>query len=140
VSRIDRWKVLLWILAVVNVGNGAWMLADPSGWYHGIPAAVPDTGPLNLHFVRDVGGIYLTMGVALFWAGARPADRLALVSMVLLFHLIHAGAHALDTLDGRLPWSHWAIDYPGVYLPTLVLAAALPLLGVAKATESRRSS
>jgi hypothetical protein len=139
VSRTDRWKVLFWILAMVNVGNGAWMLADPGGWYYGIPAAVPDTGPLNPHFVRDVGGIYITMGVALFWAGARAADRVALVSMVLLFHLIHAGAHALDTFVGRLPWIHWAIDFPGVYLPTLVLAAALPFLGRATATESRRS-
>lgn len=134
-SQTDKWTVLLWILGIVNVANGAWMLADPSGWYYGIPAGVPDTGPLNLHFVRDIGGTYVTMGVALLWAGARPSDRVSLVSMVLLFHLIHAGAHALDTLEGRLAWTHWAIDFPGVYLPTVVLAASLPFLGVA----SRRS-
>jgi hypothetical protein len=139
VSRTDRWTVLLWVLGVVNVANGVWMLVDPTGWYHGIPAAVPDTGPLNPHFVRDVGGTYLTMGVALVWAGARPTDRLALVSMVLLFHLIHAGAHALDTFAGRLPSAHWAIDFPGVYLPTLVLAAVLPFLGRRDTSRIRRS-
>jgi hypothetical protein len=138
VSRTDRWTALFWILGAANVANGVWMLADPAGWYHGLPAAVPDTGPLNAHFVRDVGGTYLVMGVALLWAGARPSDRTALVSMVLLFHLIHAGAHALDTIEGRLPSTHWAIDFPGVYLPALVLAAML-YVSRAAGVATRRS-
>ena len=108
--------------------NGVWMLIGPEGWYFGIPAAVPDTGPLNLHFVRDIGAVYVTMAAALFWAGARSADRVPLVSMVLLFHILHSAGHVLDTLAGRLPGSHWLIDFPGVYLPMIALAAILGLL------------
>ena len=46
-ARVDSWFVILMGLAVLNLGNGAWMLADPAGWYHNLPAAVPHTGPLN---------------------------------------------------------------------------------------------
>ena len=31
-----------------------WMLAAPAGWFVGIPAAVPDTGPLNPHLVSVI--------------------------------------------------------------------------------------
>src|SRR5262245_5683082 len=44
VSRVDRVALVLWLLALGNLANGLWMLADPTGWYGGIPAAVPDTG------------------------------------------------------------------------------------------------
>jgi hypothetical protein len=104
------------------------MLADPAGWYERVPAAVPDTGPLNLHFVRDIGSMYVTMAAALFWAAARPAARVPLLTIVLLFHLLHAGGHVMDTLAGRLPASHWAIDFPGVYFPTIILAVLLAAL------------
>jgi hypothetical protein len=124
-SRTDSWAVVLWVLAAINLANGVWMLVAPEGWYFGLPAAVPDTGPLNLHFVRDIGATYVTMAAALFWAASRRADRVALVAMVLLFHVLHAAEHVLDTLAGRLPASHWLIDFPGVYLPTIVLAAVL---------------
>jgi len=124
-SRTDSWAVVLWVLAAINLANGVWMLVAPEGWYFGLPAAVPDTGPLNLHFVRDIGATYVTMAAALFWAASRRADRVALVAMVLLFHVLHATEHVLDTLAGRLPASHWLIDFPGVYLPTIVLATVL---------------
>ena len=78
----DSWAVVLWALAAINLANGVWMLVGPEGWYFGIPAAVPDTGPLNLHFVRDIGSVYVTMAAALFWAGARSTDRVPLVAMV----------------------------------------------------------
>ena len=127
-SRTDSWAVVLWGLAAINLATGVWMLIGPEGWYFGIPAAVPDTGPLNLHFVRDIGAVYVTMAAALFWAGARSADRVPLVSMVLLFHILHSAGHVLDTLAGRLPASHWLMDFPGVYLPMIALAAILGLL------------
>src|SRR5581483_2403752 len=43
------------ILGLLNVANGVWMLLAPASWYYRLPAGVPDTGPLNPHFVRDVG-------------------------------------------------------------------------------------
>ncbi len=44
------------------------MLADPAGWFVGLPAAVPDSGPLNEHFVRDIGATFTMLGVGMLWA------------------------------------------------------------------------
>jgi hypothetical protein len=127
-SVVDRWFWILAALAATNVANGAWMLADPAGWYHGVPAAVPHTGPLNEHFVRDIGAVFVMMGVALAWAAVSPPARVPLVAMVALFNVLHALVHVADTLHGRLPGSHWAIDFPGVYLPSLIAVVITGLL------------
>src|SRR5262245_31960655 len=54
------------IFALVLAATGLHMLIDPAGWY-GIVPGVPDTGPLNPHFVRDIGCAYLMSGVAFAW-------------------------------------------------------------------------
>ena len=125
-SRSESTGFWFWCLAVFGVGNlvnAVWMLADPAGWYVGLPAAVPDTGPLNTHFVRDIGSAFGVMGVALLWAAARPMLRVPMIAVVSLFYLMHALVHVTDTVAGRLPASHWSIDFPGVYAPALVLIA-----------------
>src|SRR5213593_2154411 len=67
--------LLFWVLGLLNVANGLWMLATPARWYHDLPAGVPDTGPLNLHFVRDIGSAFTTIGVAFCVAAVRPQAR-----------------------------------------------------------------
>jgi hypothetical protein len=110
-----------WILGLISVGNGLWMLFSPEGWYYGLPAAVPDTGPLNLHFVRDIGSAFMTLGIAL-WAGAvKPAWRRPALYANALFFTLHALVHVSDLLSGRLHGDHWLVDLPGVFAPTLVL-------------------
>jgi hypothetical protein len=130
----DPWLWALAVFAIANLVNGAWMLFDPAGWYAGLPAAVPDTGPLNPHFVRDLGGAFAVMGIGLLWAAFRPGVRLPVLVAVLLFYAFHALIHVTDTIAGRLPPSHWAIDFPGVYLPVLLL-----LVLVAFAARSREA-
>lgn len=117
----DPWRWALGVFALGNLANAAWMLADPPGWYAGLPAAVPDTGPLNLHFVRDIGSAFAVMGAALLAAAVRPALRVPMLAGVALFYVLHALVHVTDTLAGRLPASHWGIDFPGVYFPALVM-------------------
>ena len=43
-----------------SLANGLWMLFAPAHWYQNLPAGVPDTGPLNVHFVRDIGAAFAT--------------------------------------------------------------------------------
>jgi hypothetical protein len=122
----ERTDLLAWALgvfAVVNLANGVWMLAAPADWYARLPAAVPDTGPLNEHFVRDVGSAFVMMGCALVAGALRPALRAPALAFVALFYVLHALVHVADTLTGRLPASHWLIDLPGVYLPAALLVA-----------------
>jgi hypothetical protein len=117
----DAWFWLLVVFAAGNLANAAWMLADPAGWYLNLPAAVPDTGPLNTHFVRDIGSAFAVMSAALGLAAVRPALRPPLVLLVALFYVLHALVHVTDTLAGRLPASHWLIDLPGVYVPAVAM-------------------
>lgn len=123
--RTDGWTLVLALAALGNLANGAWMLASPHDWYWQLPAAVPDTGPLNEHFVRDLGATFTVLAVALFAAALVPAARVALVGLVSLFYALHAGIHVHDTVRGLLPPSHWTIDFPGVYLPALLMLAVV---------------
>jgi len=134
-ERTDPWRWMLGIFAAGNFASAAWMLADPAGWYVGMPAAVPDTGPLNLHFVRDLGSTFAMMGAALVMGAMRPRLRVAMVALVALFYVLHALVHVTDTVAGRLPASHWAIDLPGVYVPALVMI----VLTMAAARGARRA-
>ena len=122
-ERRDPWWWVLVVFALGNLANAAWMLADPAGWYAGLPAAVPDTGPLNAHFVRDIGSAFGVMSAGLLLAAARPAFRVPILGLVSMFYVLHALVHVTDTLAGRLPPSHWTIDLPGVYVPALLLLA-----------------
>jgi hypothetical protein len=114
---------LLALLGLATVANALWMLVQPAGWYAGLPAGVPDTGPYNEHFVRDIGCALATMGVVLVWAALRRRWRAPLVAVVALFFAAHASLHVFDTLRGFLHADHWLLDLPAVYAPTALLAA-----------------
>jgi hypothetical protein len=120
--RRDLWLYVFAIAAIGNLANGAWMLADPAGWYAGIPAAVPDFGPLNEHFVRDLGSVFTVLGIALAWGAVVPAVRFPMLAIVTLFYVLHALVHVLDTVRGLVGPAHWAIDFPAVYFPAVLLA------------------
>jgi hypothetical protein len=114
-------RALFWIFGLTNVVNGLWMLFAPAGWYRDLPAGVPDTGPLNLHFVRDIGAAFFTIGAAfLVTAPTAPRHR-GVVLAAALFFVLHALVHVTDLVSARLPVDHWLIDLPGVFLPALVL-------------------
>ena len=59
----DPWTWIFLVSGLGNLANGLWMLADPAHWYATLPAAVPDFGPLNEHFVRDIGSAFTMLGV-----------------------------------------------------------------------------
>ncbi len=122
-KRLDGRGWLLLVLGVGFVANALWMLAGPMHWYEELPAAVPDTGPFNPHFVRDIGCAFFTVGVAVLWAAFDPSVRRPLVAVAALFLVAHALLHVYDTVVGNLPHSHWWLDLPGVYLPAVLLAA-----------------
>ena len=119
----DSWTTVLGIFAIGNLANGVWMLADPVHWYENLPAGVPDFGPLNEHFVRDLGCTFVLFGLVLGLAAFVPRWRVAACSAVALFYVLHAIVHVADTLRGLVGPEHWAIDLPGVYAPAVILVA-----------------
>ncbi len=122
-TRRDLWFWILLALAIVSAPNAVWMLAAPSRWYANLPAAVPDFGPYNEHFVRDIGCAFLTFTVALAWAALRPSVRTPLVVISAFFFGAHAVLHVYDTSRGLVDSDHWWLDLPGVYGPAALLGA-----------------
>lgn len=123
----DGWAIALGIGALGNLANGGWMLLDPVGWYHTLPG-VPGSGPLNEHFVRDVGAVYALMGLALGWGAVRPGLRLPALGAVAAFYVAHALVHVVDTVRGLFPAGQWGIDAIPIYLPAVVLVLAVAAL------------
>ena len=117
----DPWTWIFLVSGFGNLANGVWMLADPAHWYATLPAAVPDFGPLNEHFVRDIGSTFAMLGLALVWGAAQRGVRLPVLVLVTLFNALHALVHVWDTSRGLVGPEHWGIDFPAVYLPTIVL-------------------
>jgi hypothetical protein len=97
------------------------MMVAPAGWYWDLPAAVPDTGPLNAHFVRDIGAAFFTIGVAFLVTAPSARRYRGVVLAAALFFVLHAVLHVADLISARLPADHWLIDVPGVFLPALAL-------------------
>lgn len=117
----DRWAIVLVLFGLGNFLNGAWMLADPAHWYANLPANVPATGPLNEHFVRDIGCIFFLLGAFLLAAAARPRWRLPAMLAASAYAVAHALVHVFDSARGLLGPGQWRFDLGPVYLATLLL-------------------
>ena len=134
-SLADPWTWIFLVSGLGNLANGLWMLGDPAHWYATLPAAVPDFGPLNEHFVRDIGSTFAMLGIALLWGAAREPVRLPVLVLVTLFNALHAVVHVWDTGRGLVGPEHWRIDFPAVYLPTLLLVGLT--VALARRPEAR---
>jgi len=119
-------RSLLNFFGAVNVGNGLWMLFFAEHWFNTLPAGLHDTGPLNKHFVHDVGLVYFLCGIALIWCAFNLRSTYYLYLSVMLFFVGHALIHIVEILVGLLPPSHWLIDLPLIFMPALILVFLTP--------------
>jgi hypothetical protein len=97
-------------LGLALAADGLLMLFDPTGWYALAPG-VPETGPLNPHFVRDIGCAYILTGLAL--AGLAFNERAWPAALIgALFLTLHALVHVADGFSGRVhaiqSWPTWS--------------------------------
>jgi hypothetical protein len=100
--------------------NGAVMLAAGRWWYGAVPG-VPQTGPFNPHFVKDIGAAYFVAGAAFAWLGVRasPAARGAAAAAAGFLGL-HAAIHLAEAAGAPAGLADLARDFPGVILPALL--------------------
>ena len=114
-------RIVLALLAAFLALNGFNMLFNPAGWYESIPS-VAHTGPLNPHFVRDIGCAYLASAVALGFAAWRMSYLWPGLLSALAFVGLHGLLHIWETILG-FPASHHmgVIDIVGVYGPPIIL-------------------
>ena len=68
-------RIMLLILGVFHLLNGLYMLAAPMAWYMAVPG-VSASGPLNHHFIADIGLVFVASGAGLI-LGARKGPRAA---------------------------------------------------------------
>ena len=121
VSRVsDRWTIICVVIASVNILNGLWMIIAPKHWYYNLPAGVPVFGPLNYHFIRDIGCIFFLLGIGLIFAGFYLSYRLPLFTMNTAFYFLHMFVHIHEVVSGRVPLSMFWIDLPLVYVPAII--------------------
>jgi len=113
-------SLVVWFYGTFGVGtlaNGGWMLISPFTWYSQLPAGVPDTGPINFHFVHDLGVVFIIAGFGAMWC-AKNLERCAPVHAgVTAFFAGHALVHVAELLAGKLPPAHWLIDLPLTFAP-----------------------
>jgi uncharacterized protein YjeT (DUF2065 family) len=126
--------VFIWVLGLALLANGVFMFLAPATWY-GLYPDVVETGPLNLHFVRDIGAAYMVAGGGLLsFAIDVRAGPAALAGACFL--ALHAMVHLWDAATGRESLRHLAEDVPAIILPAvLVFWTAWPRPRSAKETS-----
>lgn len=129
----DRWAIVLALFGLGNLVNGVWMLASPAHWYLNLPANVPGSGPLNEHFVRDIGCIFALLGAALLVSIVRGSWRVPAMMAASAYSVAHALVHVFDSMRGLFAPGHWRFDVGPIYVATLLLVA----LTLKMARESR---
>lgn len=115
-----------WLLAAGLIANALAMIFYPHAWYDTVPG-VAYTGPLNTHFVRDIGCAYLVSAGGLAWRAWRGPAASASSLLGAGFLMLHVFVHLGETLAGICGWRSLLHEVPGVVLPALAaLALALP--------------
>jgi hypothetical protein len=95
-------KFLLVLLGIFHLVNGLWMLFSPDTWYHAIPG-VPSTGPINHHFINDIGLAFMASGAGLM-AGARAGLRNGAFALAgAAFPFLHALMHISEWIMDGFP-------------------------------------
>jgi hypothetical protein len=95
-------RVLLGILGLFHLVNGAAMLLAPESWYAATPG-VGMTGPMNHHFIQDIGLAYLASGAGLM-LGARAGRTAATLALAgATWPALHALLHVWGWIANGIP-------------------------------------
>ena len=122
------WIALL--LGTLLLGNGVLMTIAPESWYWAVPG-VPDRGPFNQHFIRDIGFIYVLAGAAFIYGAIYTKQQLMLWTIPTAWLGLHAVFHIWEVVVGICGPESLIEDFAGVTLPAL--------LGIALITVNYRS-
>ena len=110
------------VLGVIFIANGIYQLVAPESWYWAIPG-VPDRGPFNQHFVRDIGIIYALSGAGLILGGLNRQQRIGYWWAPTLWLIGHALFHVWEVMVGICGPESLLEDFAGVTVPALLTIA-----------------
>lgn len=120
-TQETRWRAFFSFISLGNFASGAWMLMNPLHWYENFPGRIPDFGPLNEHFVRDLGCIFVVLGVVSFKSVLDSSSRKHTLFILQAWFSSHAVIHLFDTLRGLVAFEHLYMDVPLCYLPPILV-------------------
>ncbi|MEV4265283.1 DUF4345 family protein [Kribbella sp. NPDC049584] len=118
-------RIVLWILAVMELLLGLWLMIVPKTFYDQVPT-VNWTPPYSDHLFHDFGGASLGLGIVLTAAAIR-LDRFWTV-IALIAYLAYAGPHLIFHL-GHLDGDERTLSIGLAVI--LALMVALPLSALA---------
>ncbi len=107
------------ILGLAGLGNGVFMTLAPESWYWIVPG-VPDPGPFNQHFIRDIGFIYVLIGAAFICGAIYTGQRFVLWLLPTAWLTCHALFHVWEVVVGICGPESLIVDFGGVTLPALL--------------------
>ncbi|OKY27182.1 MULTISPECIES: hypothetical protein [Thalassotalea] len=108
--------ILLGLFAFVN---GVLMTFSPDTWYWLVPG-VPDRGPFNQHFIRDIGIIYLLIGIAFIYGALLKKHSVDLWVVPTLWLTGHAIFHIWEVYAGICNPEALIDDFAGVIFPAMI--------------------
>lgn len=108
-----------WVLAILAVANGCFMLVSPANWYFAVPG-VTTTGPFNQHFIRDIGIIFLFVGAGFAVGALRRELRILMWAAPTLWLGCHALFHFWEVAVGICGPSALVRDFWAVTLPAIL--------------------
>lgn len=114
-----RITVLALLLGLAAMSNGVFMTLAPETWYWLVPG-VPDRGPFNQHFLRDIGMIYLLVGIAFIYGAIYLRHSRLLWLMPTAWLVAYALFHIWEVLVGICGPESLLEDFAGVTLPALL--------------------
>jgi hypothetical protein len=114
-------RLALLLLGLFHLGDGLWMLAAPDAWYAAIPG-VSGTGPINHHFIADIGLAFVASGLGLMLGARERASAGAFAVAGAAWPAMHALLHLWGWLHHGLPATTAEIVSTGV---GVVLVGAL---------------
>lgn len=108
------------LYALFNILNGVVMIVAPELWYLQTPGA-SDTGPYNIHFVRDIGIAFLGAGLGLLYGVTQQhLTALDTACAALIFIGGHGLLHVVEMFAMNMSIVEVSRDSALVVLPALI--------------------
>ena len=95
-------RIVLILLGIFHAANGLTMLAAPDYWYASVPG-VTAHGPMNHHFVADIGMAFLASGIGLLMAIRTGSAAATFALAGAAFPALHALIHLWEWISDGIP-------------------------------------
>ncbi len=119
-------RILLAVLGAGGAVTGVWAYLAPRHWYDNFPGLgmswLPQLGPYNEHFVKDVGAMFLALATLTAVTFLLVANQ-TLVRVTALTWLVFNTLHCIYHLSMLQMYNTRDATVNGILLPLAVLAA-----------------